>query len=82
MSVLRIYQAKNIGDRIFYKVYMESNLYRKTCVCVCVSRMDGQTACTIWTKFSELIAIYPTGNIGGSVCAPLSNKGSLSDGGT
>ena len=49
---------------------------------MCVSRMDGQMACTIWTKFSELIAIYPTGNIGGSVCAPLSNKGSLSDGGT
>ena len=52
------------------------------CLCVCVSRMDGQTACTIWTKFSELIAIYPTGNIGGSVYAPLSNKGSLPDGGT
>ena len=34
-------------------------------VCVCVIRMDGQTACRILTKIWEWIAIYPRGNIGG-----------------
>ena len=49
-----------------------SYLYEKTwlCVCVCgvcvcVTRMDGQTACLMLTKISEWIAIYLGGNIGG-----------------
>ena len=38
---------------------------RLGCVCMCVSRMDGQTACLMLTKIWEWIAIYPGGNIGG-----------------
>ena len=44
------------------------------CVCVCVSRMDGQTACLILTKIWEWIAIYPGGNIGGLKFTPHLSK--------
>ena len=44
------------------------------CVWVCVSRMDGQTACLILTKIWEWIAIYPGGNIGGLKFTPHLSK--------
>ena len=41
---------------------------------VCVIRMDGQTARRILTKISDWIAIYPRGNIGGSLLTQQSSK--------
>ena len=38
--------------------------------------MDGQTARRILTNISEWIAIYPRGNIGGSLRTQQSSKGS------
>ena len=49
---------------------------RLVCLSVCVIRMDGQTACLILTKIWEWIAIYPRGNIGGSLLTQQSSKGS------
>ena len=43
---------------------------------MCVIRMDGQTAGLILTKIWEWIAIYPEGNIGGSLLTQQSSKGS------
>ena len=70
-----IYHGGNIGGR-----YSPNNplrgrphgvgLRKFKCVCVCVTRMDGQTACRILTKTWEWIAIYPRGNIGGVVTYP------------
>ena len=47
---------------------------RLGCVCMCVSRMDGQTACLMLTKISEWIAIYLGGNIGGLKFTPHLSK--------
>ena len=47
-----------------------SIIYGKTCVSVCVTRMDGQTACLILTKIWEWISIYLGGNIGGLKFTP------------
>ena len=47
---------------------------RLGCMYVCVTRMDGQTACPILTKIWEWIAIYPAGNIGGLKLTPHLSK--------
>ena len=44
------------------------------CMCVCVIRMDGQTACLMLTKISAWIAIYLGGNIGGLKFTPHLSK--------
>ena len=44
------------------------------CMYVCVTRMDGQTACLILTKIWEWIAIYLGGNIGGLKFTPHLSK--------
>ena len=44
------------------------------CVCVCLSRMDGRTACLILTKIWEWIAIYSGGNTGGLKFTPHLSK--------
>ena len=44
------------------------------CMYVCVTRMDGQTACLISTKIWEWIAIHPGVNIGGLKFTPHLSK--------
>ena len=60
--------------KYIYHIYMGRLGCVCMCVWVCVSRMDGQTACLILTKIWEWIAIYPGGNIGGLKFTPHLSK--------